>query len=211
MSTPQSPYGAPQGQPAHYGQFGQGQPAPYAPASQPGRPAYPAPGYPNTPAYPAAPQGYPGPQAPAAPYPGVQRYPVGQPAVGAPQGLALTTEFFPLMWIFFFIKPRIEINGQRFPTPKWGNNLIPLPVGQHRVHVHVPYFLPTRVGPADIMIGVNPNQVVGLEYRAPLFAFSRGAIGPGRQPYNGVGPMIALTVIPIFLIFILAFLPLLLI
>ena len=52
--------------------------------------------------------------------------------------------------------------------------MLPLAPGQYHVHVHTPYFFPQRVGPADYAAIVYPGQFVELEYKAPLFTFSRG-------------------------------------
>ncbi|MFT4200375.1 hypothetical protein [Gordonia sp. (in: high G+C Gram-positive bacteria)] len=194
MSAPQNPYGPgapvpPQpGQPVHQppAQPGYGQPP-----AQPGFHQPPQPGYGQPPVQP----GY------------------GQPAYGQPgqqpppgalaQGLQLTTKFFPLAWILFLLKPKIEINGQPIPG-RWGVNSIPLPPGQHHVHVHVPYLLPPRMGPADMLVTIAPQQNVPMEYRAPMWAFSKGSMGPAPQSYNGVGLTIAMMVVP-FLLFLLLF------
>ncbi len=70
---------------------------------------------------------------------------------------------------------------------RWGRNVIPVSPGQYQVHLHVPYFLPPKVGPADFTTVVAPGQTTELEYRCPLWTFSRGSLGPPPQKYNGVG------------------------
>lgn len=151
--------------------------------------------YPPQSGFPAnnPPSGTPG-QPYAQPY-GVQP-PVPPYAV---QGLALDAKFFPMAWIFFLIKPVVEINGQAVPA-QWGVNNIPLPPGQHHVHVHVPYILPSKIGSADLAINVAPQQTVPLEYRAPLWTFSQGSMGPAPQKYNGVGIAIAVMVVPVLIV-----------
>lgn len=233
MNAPQPPYGQPQFPPPGQGQGrGQGQPG-YGPG--PGTPPGYGPGPGTPPGYPPGPGGQPGhghapgvPQgygqpprpayqpgpAPQAPQQASYQQPPAQAphqqgAPGGAQGLSLNTVFFPLAWIFFLIKPKIEIDGHQYPNAVWGGNNIPLPPGQHHVHVHAPYLIPTRVGPVDTTINVVPNQVVQLEYKLPVFIFSKGAIGPAPQPYNGVGAAIALFVVPFVLLLILIFLPLL--
>jgi hypothetical protein len=83
--------------------------------------------------------------------------------------------------------------------------VLPARPGQHHVHVYTPYFLPSRVGPADATADVHAGQVVELEYKAPLWSFSPGSLGVGPQKYNGVGITIAVIAIPfvIILLFIL--------
>lgn len=185
-------YGAPPAGPPQYGAPPSAPPPSAPPPSAPsqyGRP--PAQQPPN----PAPLQKNP---APGAYHPGGGQ---GAPPVmaGQQQGVAIDAKFFPLMWLLFFIKPKIVIDGHELPGT-WGRNEIPLPPGQHHVHVHVPYFLPPRIGPADFPVLVQPGQGVELEYRAPVWAYSRGSLGPAPQQYNGVGLAIAISVIPIVLI-----------
>jgi hypothetical protein len=124
-----------------------------------------------------------------------QQYPQ-QPPPGAPGGqtaIAVTTKFMWLAWFFFFIKPKIFLNGHEVAAV-WGRNVIPVQPGQHHLHIHVPYFLPPKVGPADLAVPVHPGQTVELEYRAPLWAFSSGSLGAPPQKYNGLGLTIGITV-----------------
>ncbi|MDT5230554.1 MAG: hypothetical protein QOI39_1054 [Mycobacterium sp.] len=86
------------------------------------------------------------------------------------------------------------------PVKGWGRAALPLAPGQHQVHVHTPYFFPRR---ADYPVDVPPGQFVELEYRAPLFSFSRVALGPPPQRYPGVGAVIAFISICLLIIVIL--------
>ena len=74
----------------------------------------------------------------------------------------------------------------------------------------MPYFLPTRLGPADVTADVRPAQIAELEYKAPLFALSPGSLGVGPQKYNGVGITIAIAEIPFALVFLLVLLSIIL-
>jgi hypothetical protein len=131
--------------------------------------------------------------------PAQQQY--GQPR----EGIAVTTHFFPLAWLFFFMKPKIFVDRHESPPAPWGRTVLPARPGQHQVHVYTPYFLPARVGPADATADVRPGQVTELEYKAPLWSFSPGSLGVGPQKYNGVGITIAVIAIP-FVILIFFFL-----
>jgi hypothetical protein len=119
-------------------------------------------------------------------------YPQYPPQPGDPmpgQGgsaIAVTTKFFPMSFIFLLVKPVIEVDGYPGPQGRWGRTVLPVAPGQHQVHVHTPYFLPSRVGPADVTVPVAPGQTVELEYRAPAWAFSAGSLGPPPQKYNGM-------------------------
>ena len=132
-----------------------------------------------------------------------QQYPQQpSPPPGTPGGqtaIAVTTKFMWLAWLFFFIKPKIFLNGHQVAAV-WGRNVIPVQPGQHHLHVHVPYFLPPKVGPADLAVPVHPGHTVELEYRAPLWTFSRGSLGAPPQKYNGAGIMIGITVAAVVII-----------
>jgi hypothetical protein len=200
--APGRPY--PAGAPA---QGGYPAPSPYQQGAQPG---YPAQYQQGQPGFPGQPGGqYPGGQYPTGPQGYQQGAPMGgqQPYQQAPPPgqaqLVLDLKYFPLAFIFMLIKPKIAINGHEM-SGQWGRNVIPVPPGQHHVHVHVPYILPPQVGPADVQVPLQQGQTAELEYRAPLFAFSRGAMGYGPQQWNGVGITIAAVVIPIVLFFLLA-------
>jgi hypothetical protein len=99
------------------------------------------------------------------------------------QGIALTTKYHPLAFMLGLFKPVIEINGQRAGNA-WGRQVIPLQPGQYHLHVHVPYLWP--LGPADLPVNVYPGQTVELEYRAPMIAFIKGALGMPPQKWPGL-------------------------
>jgi hypothetical protein len=195
MNTPQGPpyrHNQPpqyrQPPPPHY------RPAPPPPNPQHYRPQPPPPPNPQ--------QQYRQPlqygQPPAPQHHGPQPGPYGQ----AGEGIAVNTQFFPLAWVLFFVKPKVAVDGQEIPVSGWGRTHVPARPGQHHVHVYVPYFLPPKMGPADATADVRPGQVAELEYKAPMWAFSAGSLGVGPQKYNGVGITIAIVAIPFVLLFL---------
>jgi hypothetical protein len=135
---------------------------------------------------------------PAPQQPGRQPQAYGQSA----DGIVVNTQFFPLAWLLFFLKPKIAVDGQEMPVSGWGRTHVPARPGQHHVHVHVPYFLPSKLGPADATADVRPGQVTELEYKAPLWSFSAGSLGVGPQKLNGVGITLAIVAIPFVLLFL---------
>jgi hypothetical protein len=147
---------------------------------------------------PPAPQQQHRPQPHYARQPGPQPYPYGPPG----DGIVVNTQFFPLAWVLFFVKPKIAVDGQEMPVSGWGRTHLPARPGQHHVHVHVPYFLPSKLGPADATADVRPGQVAELEYKAPVWSFSPGSLGVGPQKYNGVGITLAIVAIPFVLLFL---------
>jgi len=104
-----------------------------------------------------------------------------------------------MAFMLSFFKPNITVDGYQV-AGSWGRTVIPVAPGQHQVHVHVPYFLPSRLGPADTVVAVNPGQGVELEYKAPLIAFTGGSIGAPPQKYKGMALMIVLMSVALVLI-----------
>jgi hypothetical protein len=116
--------------------------------------------------------------------------PYGQPQYGPPpQGVALTTQYFALSWLFATVKPKVFLNGYEIAVWGWGRIVVPLAPGRYHLHVYTPYFFPPRVGPADYTFDVYPGHLVELEYRTPLWAFSSGSLGPPPQRYKGMVPI----------------------
>lgn len=171
---------------------------------QPQQPQYPQQQAPPPAAHPQYPQAqYPQAQHPQAQYPQQQQQ-YGQPPGNGPSdgqpAIVVNTMYMWMAFMLSFFKPKIFVNGQEIPAV-WGRNVIPVQPGQHHVHVHVPYFLPPKIGPADATVPVHPGQPpVELEYRAPVFAFVNGSLGPPPQQYNGMGVQVGLLV-GIFVLF----------
>jgi hypothetical protein len=188
MSAPQGPY--PQNPPPYRQPYGPPRQQYGPPPQQYGPPPQ---------RYGPPPQQYAQPPAPQQQYGATQQY--GQPQPG--EGIAINTQFFPLAWLFYFIKPKIFIDGQEMSPAGWGRTVVPARPGQHHVHVYTPYFLPPRLGPADAAVDVPAGRVVELEYKAPMWSFSPGSLGYPPQKYNGVGITIALAVVPLVVILLL--------
>ncbi|MFG1946875.1 hypothetical protein [Nonomuraea sp. NPDC048826] len=130
------------------------------------------------------------------------------PPPAPPPGQALLVLDMKRHWLGFMlsmITPMIVING-RPSAGRWGLNTIPLPPGQHHLHVHLPYVMPARIGPADLTIWLQPGMSLPVEYRAPMWAYARGSLGPAPQPWSGMGCMLALLTIPTGFVLLLAFL-----
>jgi hypothetical protein len=119
-----------------------------------------------------------------------------------PGGIAVTTEFFPLAFLMALFKPKILIDGYEVPVAGWGRTVVPVHPGQHRVHVHVPYWLPSQLGPADTLVDVYPGYLVELEYKAPVWGYSAGSLGSPPQSYNGVGITVAVLAIVVAFAFV---------
>ncbi|WP_157441725.1 hypothetical protein [Actinoplanes awajinensis] len=181
---PQAPPGIPPAQPA----FPQAPPAfPQAPAGFPQV-------HPDVPqAQPGGYQGYYDQQPPARPgY--YQQPPPGYPATGA-TAIAITMRYAPIAFLLGLFTPVLTVNGQPVPVAWKRPAVLPVGPGQYHVHAHVPYLIPTRIGKADLVVNIGPGQTADLEYRAPLIAFLRGALGPAPQRYPGMAAAVAINVI----------------
>jgi hypothetical protein len=126
--------------------------------------------------------------------------PPQQPYSQQPGGaIALTAKYHWMAFMLGLFKPVVELNGHPAANT-WGRQVIPLAPGQYHVHVHVPYFLPPRLGSADLPVTVYPGQTVELEYKAPLAVFFKGALGTPPQKYPGAVLQIILLVFVLFII-----------
>ncbi len=170
-----NPYGAPQ----PYGQPAAGQPYGAQPYGQPAQQGY---GQPAQQPY-GQPDPYGQPQyGQAAPQYG-QQAPYGAPmAAPAPPGITVQAEYEWPLFLLAITKPKIEINGQRVPNTKWGENHIPVGPGQYHLKVCTPWLF--DMGPAQDQVMINEGQGVRYYYRPPAIIFLDGAMGqvPQKTP-----------------------------
>ncbi|MCA9630396.1 MAG: hypothetical protein KC766_22150 [Myxococcales bacterium] len=96
--------------------------------------------------------------------------------------LQLHTSFFPLMWILFFMKTTVTIDGQVQARP-WGTSYFDLPVGMHHIQVHFPNLFGPG-GKAQHQFQIWEGHTTKLNYSAPfLFAALAGSISEaGTEP-----------------------------
>ncbi|MBO3744253.1 hypothetical protein [Actinoplanes flavus] len=112
--------------------------------------------------------------------------------------IAVTLRYPPLAFLLRLYTPVLEIDGQAVPAG-WGRFVQSVGSGEHRVHVHVPYLLPSRIGAADVTVLALPGRTVELEYRAPLLSFLHGALGAPPQRYPGARAAWALLTVAVTL------------
>ncbi len=99
--------------------------------------------------------------------------PTAAPATGT---LQLKTSFFVLMWILFFLKPKMRVNGHEVPLAGWGESQHQLYAGPNNIEVWFPYLVPKEAGLAKATVDVPANGVVRLEYRPPWLIFLAGKL-----------------------------------
>ncbi|GGN42010.1 hypothetical protein FHR83_003089 [Actinoplanes campanulatus] len=112
--------------------------------------------------------------------------------------IAVTLRYAPLAFLLRLYPPVLEIDGQAVPAG-WGRFVQSVGFGEHHVHVHVPYLIPSRIGAADVTVLALPGRTVELEYRAPLLSFLRGALGAPPQRYPGARAAWALLTVAVTL------------
>lgn len=113
--------------------------------------------------------------------------------------IAVTLRYAPFAFLLRLYTPVLEIDGQGVPA-YWGRVVQSVALGEHHVHVHVPYLIPARIGAADTTVVAVPGHTVELEYRAPLLSFLRGAIGAPPQRYPGAAAAVVLLVLAVTLV-----------
>jgi len=94
-------------------------------------------------------------------------------------GIRITAKFFPLMWILFFIKPHMGVDGSDVQGAWNTPTFIPTAPGQHTVVTYFPYFIPRQAGKGTVTVDVAPGQVVDVTYKAPWVVFFKGKMKVG--------------------------------
>ncbi|MBB2948729.1 hypothetical protein FB565_008512 [Actinoplanes lutulentus] len=113
--------------------------------------------------------------------------------------IAVTLRYAPLAFLLGMYTPVLEIDGQSVPA-SWGRVVTAVALGQHHVHVHVPYLMPNRIGTAETTVLAVSGRTVELEYRAPLLSFLRGNLGVPPQRYPGLAAAVALLLVAVTLL-----------
>ena len=102
-------------------------------------------------------------------------------AIPAPEGVAVTTRYLPLLLGYALCTPTVVLDGRPVAVVGWGRVIIPAPPGEHHIHVEVPLFGSRRVGVADCTAVVTEGVFTELEYRAPRGGNAPGWVGPRRS------------------------------
>ena len=109
--------------------------------------------------------------------------------------IVLTARQFGPVWlgslhIRIFLDGRRLVGADHRPT-RWGRHVIPVAPGPHRLRIDVGHLRVNRqFGEAERLLELAPGETVELEYRAPNWHTSRGALGPAPQAWLASGPII---------------------
>ena len=112
----------------------------------------------------------------------------------------------PLAWMFAMVKPKVFVNGREMPAAGWGRTVVPAPPGQYHVHVHTPYFLPSRVGSADHAIVVQPGQGWSSSTRRRSGPSAPARSARRRRPTTG-RRLIVISIVAVVVVFAVMLLP----
>jgi len=89
-------------------------------------------------------------------------------------GVSVKTGFFPLAFLLYLCKPRIEIDGIVHKVP-WGTHFFPLTPGRHIIKIYTIY-IGSRIGTNSIDIVVEEGVTDKIKYRMPPLIILKGSI-----------------------------------
>jgi hypothetical protein len=94
------------------------------------------------------------------------------------------------------IHPSVSIDG--YPTQiKYGDNPFQLLAGRHHIEVYMQYM--RKYGQAALDFNIYPNAQVDVWYAGPKHQFASGDIGFEPQKAKGMGLMIGMIAVLVFL------------
>lgn len=93
-------------------------------------------------------------------------------------GFEIKTGFLPIVplsWGLFFIKPIVEINGQK-NKKSWGLHFYDLPSGEYLVKIYFRYMGNSKCGANQINVKIEEGQTKKITYKMPPWMFKKGSI-----------------------------------
>jgi hypothetical protein len=78
-----------------------------------------------------------------------------------PAHVEIDLGFFPLMWILYFIKPWLSVNGAA-ERRTWGKHQLTLAPGSYTFEAWYPYIFRSRTSPGSISLDLPPALPAGL-------------------------------------------------
>ena len=111
---------------------------------------------------------------------------------GASAAIDVNLKFFPLAFVLFLCRPRLEVDGGQPVKVSWGVVRIPVAPGRHQLRAYVPYLFFRYMGDATTTVDVGPGQAVQASWSAPWLAFLPGSwklagAAAGTGPAFGAG------------------------
>ena len=89
--------------------------------------------------------------------------------------LNLKLAFFPLAWFLFFVKPFIEINGEKHEK-SWGSCSFDLDPGQYEIKIYFPYLGIDKCGLGQITCSLEEGETKTISYYMWPWALAKGEV-----------------------------------
>lgn len=93
-------------------------------------------------------------------------------------GIEIKTGYLPLVplsWGLFFIKPVVEINGEKYKK-SWGEHFYDLPSGEYLVKIYFSYMGNSKCGANEIKVKFEEGKTQKIVYKMPPWMFKKGSI-----------------------------------
>lgn len=91
--------------------------------------------------------------------------------------IIIRSGFFPLLWVFFFFKPEISVDGSPWQTYAWGETRFDVAPGQHTIAAQVPYIF-FKIFKAQQTVNLQPGETAVFSYRARWIVLLPGKLKP---------------------------------
>ena len=83
--------------------------------------------------------------------------------------------FFPLAWFLYFVKPIVEINGEKHEM-SWGHCSFDLNSGTYDVKIYFPYLGNEECGLGQISFSLKDGETKTISYYMWPWAFAKGEV-----------------------------------
>ena len=90
-------------------------------------------------------------------------------------GVFITTQRFPLAWLFWTFKTDVSIDEETVVVP-WGTHFFNLAPGRHRIRIGFHYLWAKDMGADEIECEIERGATITLTYRSPFLVTSKGSI-----------------------------------
>jgi len=98
-----------------------------------------------------------------------------------PAQVDVELSFFPLMWILYFVSPRLSINGQ-VQKRSWGTHRLTLPPGRTEIAAWYPYIFRSETSKGSITVDLAPGAHYKFRYRPAWLVFLDGSMKQVDMP-----------------------------
>jgi hypothetical protein len=94
---------------------------------------------------------------------------------GTGSTIEVNAKFFPLAFLLYLTKPKIEIDGAA-NEGSWGTNRFDVTPGRHNVKVSFRYLWMPECGANSIDVDAPPGGTTRLKYNMPPWMLAKGSL-----------------------------------